>query len=136
MPPRKTKPASVKKATGNPGKRPIQEVRLPFTGEAKKPEYLGRRPRASQLWDEFAPALRILGTLKLESAPLFAQWCWLMSSFEEAPDAMPSSKIANMRALASMIGMDPSSQGKFSTPAGDDKDPAAEFFSGPRAVNE
>ena len=134
---RKRKPASVKQATGNPGNRPPPPAaNLPDTGAAEMPDYLKKRPRAVELWDEYAPALQALGTLKKESQGLFGQWCWLMQSFEEGPDAMVASKISNMRALASMLGMDPSSQGKFSTPRGDgDEDPTEEFFTGPQAVN-
>ena len=133
MPGRKAKPVAVKRATGNPGRRPIPEVHLPATGPGTKPPFLERRKRASQLWDEYAPALQVLGTLKAESAHLFATWCWLTSSFEKRPDAMTASKIANMRALASMLGMDPSSQAKFARPKQNgDEDPAEEFFTGPQ----
>ena len=134
---RRQKPRSFKVATGNPGRRPLPpEANLPDTGDCEKPEYILRRQRASDLWDELAPALRLLGTLKKESAYLFAQWCWLQSTFEEAPDAMTASKIAQIRFISSMLGMDPSSQAKFATPKRDSTDPADEFFAGPVAVNE
>ena len=130
---RKPKPASVKRAMGNPGRRPITDMRVPETGGAVKPEFLSRRARASDLWDEYAPALDILGTLKAESAHLFAMWCWLTSSFEEQPDATTASKISNLRALASMLGMDPSAQAKLASAKPADDEPGAEFF-GLRAV--
>lgn len=131
------KPAALRAATGNPGHRPIPEHSVPDTGDAVKPKFLQRRPRASELWEEYAPPLRLLGTLRKESGPLFATWCWLMSSFEKAPDAMTASKVGQIRFLASSLGMDPSSQGKFCTPkAGGPIDPEEAFFTGPRPVRE
>lgn len=135
MPGRKPKPPAVRDAMGNPGRRPIPRVDLPETGGAVAPEFLGKRPRALELWEEYAPALTTLGTLRKETSHTFAMWCWLTAQFERKPDAMTASKISNIRALASMLGMDPSAIGKFRTPTSDDKDPAEEFFTGPRAVN-
>jgi phage terminase small subunit len=136
---RKPKPPRLKAITGNPGRRPIpEEVELPDTGVVVMPEFMKKRRRAVELWEEMAPKLVILGTLRPESVYLLAQWCMLQSQFERRPDDFTASKIANMRALASMLGMDPSSQGKFVTTKADDenKDPAEEFFRGPRAVND
>ena len=136
MPGRKPKPRSLREVTGNPGKRPLPpDVDLPDTGDAVMPPYLEKRPRAVELWNEYAPALVLLGTLKKESQALFAKWCWLEQAWEEAPDATKASMIANWRALASSLGMDPSNQGKFATPRGAKNDPLDKFF-GPKAVND
>lgn len=117
---RKAKPAAVKKLMGNPGRRPIKDVVLPDTGEVVKPDFLERRDRASALWEQYAPPLRLLGTLRAESAHLLATWCWLTSSFEEAPDDMTASKISQIRSLSSMLGMDPTMQAKLNPPVSDD----------------
>ena len=131
----KPKPAAVRRAMGNPGKRPIPEVRDVDTGPAVMPAYVNRRKRAVALWNEYAPALELLGTLKAESAGMFGVWCMLMAEFERNPNRMPASKIAQIRFLSSSLGMDPSTRGKFSTPKPNaNQDPAEEFFTGPRAV--
>jgi phage terminase small subunit len=123
------KPAALKRATGNPGRRPIREVQLPDTGAVGMPEYLGRTPRAAALWREYAPALLLLGTLRKESERLFAMWCAETAMYERSPRKFTASRITQIRTLASSLGMDPSAQGKFSTPTdASDSDPAEEFF--------
>ena len=128
------KPAAVRRAMGNPGKRPIPDVVLPDTGPAVKPESVKKRRRASEIWDQYAPTLVILGTLKAESTHLFAAWCWLTAEFERRPIEFTASKVAQMRALASSLGMDPSSQAKLAVARLGEEEPEDEFFTGPRAV--
>lgn len=131
---RRPKPRALKEATGNPGNRPLPpEVELPDTGEVVRPDFLDERPRAVELWEEMAPALTLLGTLRRESAHLLANWCWLQSSFEDDPDEFNAARLNNLRQFASMLGMDPSSASKFVTPQGKTEDPAESFFK-PRVV--
>lgn len=131
---RRPKPAATRRATGNPGKRPIPDVQLPETGVVKKPLFLAKHERAAELWEEYAPALTILGTLRAESAHLFATWCCETAMYERSPKRFNASRITQIRTLASSLGMDPSAQSKLPTAKHGDKDPAEAFFSGPRAV--
>lgn len=115
----------------------MNENRRPDTGPVAMPAYLRReRPRtAVQLWNEYAPALLVLGTLRKESESMFALWCSEMALYERSPKRFTASRITQIRSLASSLGMDPSSQGKFSTPANADQDPTDEFFTGPQLAN-
>jgi phage terminase small subunit len=126
------KPPSVKAVTGNPGRRPIETVELPDTGRAERPAFLRRNRRAVELWDEYGPTLEILGTLRKESAHVFAAWCALTAEFEKSPRKFTAAKLTQFRMLSSMLGMDPSAQGKFGKRKDGNQDPAEDFFAGPR----
>ena len=129
---RKPKPPELKRVLGNPGNRPITEVRGIETGPATKPPFLDGR--ASKLWDQYAPTLELLETLRAESTHLLAILCALIAQFEDAPNEMSASKIAQIRFISSMLGMDPSSQARMAPKPAREPDPADEFFTGPHVV--
>jgi phage terminase small subunit len=101
---------------------------VPPEGEVVRPEFL--KYRAAELWDEYAPALVEMGTLKPVDVPNFATWCVLMAEFEEVKAKMQASTIAQMRMLAASFGMDASARAKLGTGGGKKapKDPAEGYF--------
>lgn len=121
---------------GNPGRRRVPDVQLPNTGPAVMPSFLRRKKRAAQLWNEYGPTLVTLGTLKAESAHMFAIWCSLVAEFEKNPSKFTATKITQIRTLSSSLGMDPSDQARIPRKADGNKDPAEAFFTGPVAVND
>jgi len=120
---------------GNPGKRPLGEiVPAPKTGEAFPPEFLEKNARALAIWDDLAPVLTILGTLRKESQYLLAALCWLQADFEAAPSDCTAANLTNIRAISSSLGMDPSTQAKFIRPPSEDVIDPAEAFFGPTVL--
>ncbi len=81
------------------------------------PAYIRRRRRAHQLWREHAPGLAALGVLDRLDAWQLGVWCCLMAEFERAPALMPASKIAQMRALGTTLGLDQASRAQLRTAA-------------------
>ena len=76
------------------------------------PVYIRRRRRAHQLWREHAPGLAALGVLEPLDAWQLGVWCCLMAEFERSPALMPASRIAQMRALGTTLGLDQSSRAR------------------------
>ena len=127
---RKAKPRAIKVLTGNPGKRALPpEVEPPATGSATMPEFLSDFPRAVEIWNDLAPVLTILGTLRHESQYMLASLCWLQADFERDPSAASAATLINIRSLSSSLGMDPITQAKFiSKTEKKEIDPAEAFF--------
>jgi hypothetical protein len=114
----------IKLTRGNPGKRAIRDDEPIALGEPVKPPKLRGRP--AQLGDEvagFAFWLAAVDGYKLHI------WCELQAEFEQRPDRMLSSRIAQLRAVGSELGLDPASRARLKTgDAKGKKDPAAEFL--------
>jgi phage terminase small subunit len=114
----------VKLARGNPGKRRIRDDEPIASGRPVKPPKL--RGRAAKLWDEvveFAFWLAAADSYKLHI------WCELQAEFEQDSGRMLSSRIAQLRAVGSELGLDPAARARLKTgPTNDKKDPAAEFL--------
>lgn len=95
-------------------------------GAVERPKSL--RGRASSLWDQFIARAT---WLTWADSPKAAMWCHLQAEFEKSPTGMVASRIAQLRALGSELGLDPSSRARMgvigSKPA-DPKDPHAKFF--------
>ena len=127
MPGRKPRPTHLKVVEGNPGRRPLNKREPKPRGSAVKPGFLSERARVA--WDAHAPELTRLGLLTSVDGVMFAVWCELVAEFERGPADMPSSRISQMRALASSFGLDPSARARLGG-SGDVKaeDPAEAFF--------
>jgi phage terminase small subunit len=130
------KPTAQKRATGNPGRRPLPEKEPePPDGEVKKPAWL--KHRAAKIWKEYAPMLIEMRVLTIVDVPMFALWCSLYAEYQETPQIFTASKISKMESIASRFGMDPSSRARMGTPPknnGNNEDPAEKYFTGPKAV--
>jgi len=86
------------------------------------------RGRASQLWDQF---IARAFWLRWADGPKALVWCHLQAEFEKRPLGMTASRIAQLRALGSELGLDPASRarlaGSDSAGNGGKKDPAAKY---------
>lgn len=124
------KPTALKILTGNPGKRPLPVDEPMPTGKAVMPKWL--RKGAVVVWQETAPILEPLGLLTDMDVELFAQWCTLAAEFRKSPGKMVAGKMARMDAIAQRFGLDPASRARVKVSGQAKKDPADEFFAGPR----
>lgn len=115
----------LKLITGNPGKRDLPKGEPVPVGQIEKPK---RMPRAaSVLWDRF---IARAFWLTWADGPKALMWCHLQSEFEKSPTLMLSSRIAQLRALGSELGMDPASRARLGAkdPDGKQKDAAAKYL--------
>jgi len=107
----------IKLARGNPGKRPLPKGEPVVTGPIEKPR--GLRGKASELWDTYIlPAF----WLRWPDAPMATLWCELQAEFERSPQQMLSSRIGQLRACASELGLTPAARARIAT--GEDDTPA------------
>ena len=125
--PGKRKPTALKIVTGNPGKRPLPENEPDPQGEVKKPAFV--KGKAGRLWKLRAPELERLGVLRSVDVEMFGAWCCLMAEFEESPRNFNAARFAQLRALASSFGLEPSSRSRISVPKPKKTDGAEKYFS-------
>lgn len=123
---RKPKPTHLHVVTGTfrANRHPLSEPQP--EGEVIRPRFL--KGRAARIWDEYAPELIRIGTLRSVDAHMFAAWCSLASELEQDPERMTAARIAQLRALASCFGMDASSRARLGTGAEKSADPEDEFL--------
>jgi phage terminase small subunit len=125
---RKPKPAFLKIVTGNPGHRPtpVHLSELPEIDAAKPTKPPKLRGRALELWDQVvtnAPWLTLADSFKLHV------WCELQAEFERAPRKMVASRLAQLRASGSELGLDPASRDRIGKASdAKSKDPADKYF--------
>lgn len=108
---RKPTPVALKIITGNPGKRPLPEQRDPAThgeipgGPVERP---GRMVKAvSTLWDKYIARCH---WLTWADGPKALMWCHMQAEYQKKPTAMIASRIAQLRALGSELGLDVASR--------------------------
>jgi hypothetical protein len=121
------KPTStvVKLAMGNPGKRKLPEREPAPVGPIERPAKLHGRPGA--LWDRF---IERAYWLTWADGPKALMWCHLQAEFEQSPKNMVASRIAQLRALGSELGLDPASRARLDMSHQVDRlDPAEKYFS-------
>lgn len=121
---RKPTATVIRLATGNPGRRPIPMGEPVPNGAIERPAGLKGKPAA--LWDRF---IARASWLTWADGPKALMWCHLQAEFERAPGKMVASRISQLRALGSELGLDPSSRARLGG-SGRDKpqDPAERFF--------
>jgi hypothetical protein len=115
----------LKLVAGNPGHRPLPDGEPEPGGRPERPKKLKGRP--GQLWDEFiAPAF----WLSRADGPKALMWCHIHAEFEKSPAGMVASRIAQLRALGSELGFDPSSRARLGAKGdnGKKEDPAAKYL--------
>lgn len=127
---RKNKPVSLKLVTGNPGNRPIEDdfavdADLAHDNGLEAPKKLLKREQ--ELWDQF---VRPAHWLTHFDAPKAFMWVKLQVQFEKKPADFAASMIAQLRALGSELGLDPSTRSRMAGSSDDKKkdDPAAKYF--------
>src|SRR5258708_6938228 len=121
----KPKATHLRLIEGNAGHRPLPEGEPAPIGEIEKPPKLNGR--AGALWDKF---IARAFWLTWADGPKAMMWCHLQAEFERSPAKMVSSRIAQLRALGSELGLDPASRARLGAkdPDGQKKDPAAKYL--------
>jgi hypothetical protein len=92
-------------------------------GPIEKPRGLQGRP--GKLWDQI---IARASWLTWADGPKALMWCHLQAEFEEAPADMVAARIAQTRALASELGLDPASRARSGWELPGAPDPAEKFF--------
>jgi len=91
------------------------------------PKYL--TGRSADVWSENLPRLH---WLTKTDGPLFSTWCALQAAFESAPDEMHTARLAQLRLLASDLGLTGSGRARLGVgvepPGAEDDDPAAKYL--------
>ena len=123
---RKPKPTALKLITGERESRINRDEPDP-QGEVKKPAFV--KHGATRIWNQYAPELERIGVLKSTDVDMFGAWCCLMAEFRESPRSFNAARFAQLRALASSFGLEPSSRSRISVPKPKETDGAEEFFS-------
>jgi phage terminase small subunit len=106
----------IKFTTGRKGRRAPSPAEPAGTGRPTPPTALSGRPLA--IWRRYVSRATWLSEF---DSPTAYAWVHLFAEFERSPDAMPASRIAQMRALANELGFDPGSRarlGHAAKPAG------------------
>jgi hypothetical protein len=94
-------------------------------GPVERPAKLSKG--AAKLWDLW---ISRAFWLTWADSPKALMWCYLQAEFERSPGKMVSSRIAQLRALGSELGLDPSTRRRMGTngKGGEKKDPASKYL--------
>jgi hypothetical protein len=104
---RKPTATDLKLQRGNPGKRRLPQGEPRPQGLIEPPAKLSGRALA--LWDAFVARAH---WLTWADGPKAFLWVHLQAEFENAPSRMVAARIAQLRALGSELGFDPSSRSR------------------------
>lgn len=115
--------------TGNPGDRPMSKDEPVPDGPVERPEKL--RKNIAKLWDKWIARAY---WLTWADTPKALMWCHLQAEFDKAPAKMLSARIAQLRALGSELGLDPSARRRMGTidNGREKKDPASKYLDRPQ----
>lgn len=104
---------------------PAVEAEPNYDNGLQSPKKLPKRQQ--ELWDTY---IRKAGWLTEFDVPRAFMWVNLHTEFEKAPHKMQASRIAQLRALGSELGLDPASRTRLAGESGKrgKKDPAEQFF--------
>jgi len=121
----KPKATHLRLVNGNAGHRPIPAGEPVPIGNVEKPAKLPKRQ--GELWDRF---IARAFWLTWADGPKAMMWCHLQAEFEKSPGKMVSSRIGQLRALGSELGLDPASRARLGAkePHGETKDPSAKYL--------
>lgn len=122
---RKQKPVALKLVTGNPGKRPLPGTEGVEVREEPLVPPVSLNEAQQSLWDRY---INKAWWLDDHDAPKAFMWCALEAEFELCPADMTASRIAQLRALGSELGFDPSSRARMAGSGGKQNDPADKYF--------
>jgi hypothetical protein len=122
---RKPTATVLKLAMGNPGKRKLPRSEPVPVGAPERPKTISGK--AALLWDAIIARAH---WLTWADGPKSLMWCHLQAEFERSPKDMVASRIAQLRALGSELGLDPASRARLDvSPQADRLDPAEKYFS-------
>ena len=80
---RKPKPAEIKAAAGNPGKRKnniVPKTEVPVAGIKPPP---GLTPEAQRVWKEMSQSMSALGFLRISDTAVFGVFCQTLADYRE-----------------------------------------------------
>lgn len=124
---RRPKPTSLKLITGNPGKRALPEEEIvPPEGEIVMPKFLTYRE--VELWDEYLPKCKAMGTVTAADPLTLANWCVLQAEYEKKKADMKGTLITQLRCYAGSLGLDAPSRAKAGYMKPRPKDPSRKYF--------
>lgn len=120
---RKPKPAHLKLVQGNPGKRKVDPDAAPDVDAShdnglEPPRKLKKREQ--ELWDAY---IRRAPWLTHFDVPRAFVWVSLQAEYERKPADMVASRIAQLRAVGSELGLDPASRARIGGSGGGKKEP-------------
>lgn len=118
----------VRDATGNPGKRKINELEPKPEGEAVRPAFVTGRAR--RLWDQIAPDMIKQGILTPWDAHSFGRLCCEWAEWEKNPAAFSASRKAEMRKHETQFGLgDPAGRSRIKgNGKGKKEEPGQQFY--------
>lgn len=126
---RKPTPTVLRLITGNPGRRPLPPADPLPAGSVERPPKLNRA--AGELWDGVIARCYWLTWADSTKAEM---WCFLMAEYRKSPVKMIASRIAQLRALGSELGLDQAARtrlGLSTEPKTGKRDPAAKYLDNP-----
>lgn len=129
---RRPTPTILRVITGNPGAHPIPEDEPQPDGPVERPAKMKKTVAA--LWDKF---IARAFWLTWADSPKALMWCHLQAEYEKSPTKMIASRIAQLRALGSELGLDPTARrrmGAGQSNGKQKKDPAAKYLSGTKSA--
>lgn len=121
---RKRAPAALRLVTGVPSRAPVNPAAPVADGRPEPPVPLSGR--VAELWAAFIGPAWWLAALDAHTA---YAWCVLAAEFEETGGTMTAARIAQLRCLASDLGLSPAARTRLS--AGKkpgESDPLARYF--------
>ena len=118
------KPAALKEVTGNPGHRPLstEPIVEAREGPLRPPRKLRKAER--ELWERYVDTA---WWLTEHDAPKAYAWCCLEAEFEKAPGKMATSRLGQLRGLATELGFDMNARARMGVDRGK-KNPGDKFF--------
>lgn len=130
---RKPKPAALRRAEGNPGKRKIHETPEPRQIRPDRPTWLDAL--AGTVWDRLVPELERTGVLTIVDGDALAITCQSYSDAVAARARLAKQKrqswkdiqawqhgVKTFKAFATEFGLTPSSRSRIHLPEPDDDD--------------
>jgi hypothetical protein len=120
---RKPTATIIKLVRGNPGRRPLPQREPWVGGPIERPS--GLRGRAGKLWDS------VIGRawwLAWPDGPKALVWCHLQAEFQRSPNSMIAAHMAQLRGLASDLGLDPAARTRLGAQPDKPRGPADKYF--------
>ena len=121
---RKPTATILKLVTGNPGDRPLPQNEPMPDGPVERPAKMPKNVAA--LWDTW---ISRAFWLTWADSPKALMWCYLQAEFLNSRGKMIAARVAQLRALGSELGLDPSSRPRLGGKSeGKTKDKASKYL--------
>lgn len=125
---RRPRPNGVKEVVGTIRPDRVREDgKTPPAGEIVRPKFLKRKGEI-ELWNEFAPICKHLGTLTVADTRTFANWCLKQAEFERMRGMVHDSSVSQLRMYSATLGLEATSKVRIGTVGKKKKEATDEFF--------